>query len=375
MSKSIILHLNAYYIDNHLYAQLYEKLDAFLNQRVYIPIKLDREPENSVELPNTELIFDKCIKPSFKYNYFGKINYLFKSLISKKLHKDVNFIHAHNLFTDGAIAYKINQLYKIPYIVALRSTDINVQYFLMLHRRPQANKILINAKHIVFISPRYKDKFFSMLPKKIAIEIEDKTHIIPNGIHHTWLDNSFLERNTSSTNKTNLIYVGQIIKRKNINSLILAVDLLNRNQTETSYKLIIVGGENQYELDYYQEFLALTKEYKWIDYRGKVYDKGLLLQIFREASIFTMPSFGELFGLTYIEALSQGLPIIYSKNEGVDGFFKEESVGIAVDPNNIEDIAKGIEIVSNKEFINLPDKAKPFNWDKIAQQYINFYTK
>ena len=33
-----------------------------------------------------------------------------------------------------------------------------------------------------------------------------------------------------------------------------------------------------------------------------------------------MPSTGETFGLVYIEALSQSLPIIYTKGDGVYGF-------------------------------------------------------
>jgi len=102
--KKTILHLNSYYIDNHLYGQLYTKLDVFFKQKTYIPIKLDRKPENVVELNNTELNFDTCIKPSHKYNYFGKINFLCQRLIANKLHEGINFMHAHNLFTDGAIA-------------------------------------------------------------------------------------------------------------------------------------------------------------------------------------------------------------------------------------------------------------------------------
>ena len=43
-----------------------------------------------------------------------------------------------------------------------------------------------------------------------------------------------------------------------------------------------------------------------------------------------MPSRYETFGLVYGEAMSQGLPIIYSKGQGVDGYFKEGTVGYGV---------------------------------------------
>ena len=45
-----------------------------------------------------------------------------------------------------------------------------------------------------------------------------------------------------------------------------------------------------------------------------------------------MTSLGESFGLTYAEAMSQGVPVIYSKGQGFDGQFKEGVVGYHVDP-------------------------------------------
>jgi glycosyltransferase involved in cell wall biosynthesis len=58
--------------------------------------------------------------------------------------------------------------------------------------------------------------------------------------------------------------------------------------------------------------------------------KEKLLNNYRNSDIFIMPSYNETFGLVYIEAMSQGLPIIYTQNEGVDGYFKEGSVGYSV---------------------------------------------
>lgn len=54
-----ILHINAYYIDNHLYSQLYTTLDSDIEQRVYIPIKKDREAENMVDLNRGNLFLKK----------------------------------------------------------------------------------------------------------------------------------------------------------------------------------------------------------------------------------------------------------------------------------------------------------------------------
>ena len=60
----------------------------------------------------------------------------------------------------------------------------------------------------------------------------------------------------------------------------------------------------------------------------------------KEHQIFAMPSFNETFGLVYIEALSQNLPILYTKSEGIYKYFEEGHFGIGVEPSNIASIKK-----------------------------------
>ena len=55
-----------------------------------------------------------------------------------------------------------------------------------------------------------------------------------------------------------------------------------------------------------------------------------------------MPSYTESFGLVYAEAMSQKLPVIYSKGQGFDGQFEEGLVGYHVSPYDVKDIANGI---------------------------------
>ena len=55
-----------------------------------------------------------------------------------------------------------------------------------------------------------------------------------------------------------------------------------------------------------------------------------------------MLSIMETFGLVYAEAMSQGLPIIYTKGQGFDEQFDEGKVGYHADCFNIEEIVKRI---------------------------------
>ncbi|MDN6571163.1 MAG: glycosyltransferase, partial [Staphylococcus equorum] len=84
----------------------------------------------------------------------------------------------------------------------------------------------------------------------------------------------------------------------------------------------------------------------------------------------------ETFGLTYIEAMSQGLPIIYSKEQGIDGYFENGLVGYSVNPLNIEEIANCIiKVINNYDYFasNAFNTSSFFKWEDIIDKYVNTY--
>jgi len=369
-----VLHLNSYYIDNQLYSQFYQTLAGEIEQEVFIPIKFDREPVNVVDLDKTRLTFVKIIKPIHKFNYFIKIKRITRSIISKINLKAIDFVHAHNLYTDGAVAYHLKNSLGIKYIVAIRETDIGLQYKKMLHRRSFIHKVLNDAERIVFISASYRDKLFEMLPQGVAAEISNKVYIIPNGINDIWLMNSIKPASESLGRSVKILFVGQIRKRKNILILIEALEKLN-NDLDSNFSLTVIGPEYRREPEYFSTFIKKTESLGWVNYLGEVTSEEELMQEYRKCHIFAMPSKSELFGLVYIEALSQGKPVLYSKGEGIENYLREYNVGVSVDPDNSGDIADGIlTIVRNyKEYTDFDAAIKPFNWNRIARLYKTFY--
>jgi glycosyltransferase involved in cell wall biosynthesis len=102
----------------------------------------------------------------------------------------------------------------------------------------------------------------------------------------------------------------------------------------------------------------------------------VLLNHYRQANIFVIPSRTESFGLVYAEAMSQGNPIIYSRGQGFDGFFENGTVGFAVDPFNVEEItAKVVEISKKYSFFstNALSMVSQFRWDNQVKKLKNVY--
>ncbi len=65
-----------------------------------------------------------------------------------------------------------------------------------------------------------------------------------------------------------------------------------------------------------------------------------LKNLFANSDLFLMPSLVEGFGLVYIEALSQGLPIVYTDNTGPNDFCLDSIHGFKVECSSLESLMK-----------------------------------
>ena len=89
-----------------------------------------------------------------------------------------------------------------------------------------------------------------------------------------------------------------------------------------------------------------------------------------------MPSIHETFGLVYIEALSQNLPVIYTKGQGIDLLF-DDTVGVGVNPLSVDDITHAMKRIlsSPNNYNNASIDFDVFNWESIAKKYIGCYSE
>ena len=164
-----------------------------------------------------------------------------------------------------------------------------------------------------------------------------------------------------------MLTVGLICRRKNQFTTIKAIRLLQRKGFEIKYT--VVGKVKDKKL--YRHI----KNLPYVQYISHS-SKEELLKIYRENDIFVMPSITETFGLVYAEAMSQGLPVIYTRGQGFDGQFEEGEVGYSVNSLDIDDIAKKVVSILNnfneisKRCIRVVDR---FNWNKIANDYSRVY--
>lgn len=365
-----ILNVNSYYFSSTVYKPLEDALkNRGYNIKTYVPVakRYKVREEITFELPehvNVSKCFNNIDRILFHYKHLKIKQDFFKNYYID----DYDIIHAHSLFSNGFIAYKAFEKYKIPYIVAVRSTDMNLFFKKMPYLRGLGRSILLNAYKVIFLSTPYKNEcVHKYIPKQYRRLIKNKSVVIPNGIDEFWFCNKVSKSKSIRTSKINLLFVGNDSKRKNLKTLIEACEILVKSGY--NLKLTVVGKiENK-------QLLRELKQKEYIRTTGRV-DKEQLLSIYRNNNIFVLPSITETFGLVYAEAMTQALPVIYTRGQGFDGQFKDGLVGYPVNCYDPNDIVKKILLIIDsynelsKRCLNFVDK---FKWDYISNVYTDIY--
>src|SRR5690606_3817810 len=376
MKRSFLLHITNDYSGSMVYKNLVGELDNLgLPQIVYNPIKEEsRVGKNKIELnaKGSEIIYSHILnKTTDRIFYKKKIKKIVKDIESKVDFSKIKMIHAHTWYSDGGVAYLSSQKYNIPYIVAVRNTDLNVHYKYFIQHRKFGSKILNNAARIILIG-EYQKMFFDK-QMSIGYSNENKMMIIPNGVDSYWIKNaeSFVHKTENAPFK--ILYVGTFIKRKKLVELQKAIiDISEENKIVCQLHIVGGGGKQTKEI-----LDNVDKHPDLFIYYGKIYDKNELKDIYSNSHIFAMPSKHETFGLVYVEAMLQGLPILYTANEGIDGFY-EEKIGEKVISSEVEEIKqKVLELIKNYDSYTIPTQKliENHNWKNIAQIYQEIYNK
>ncbi len=364
-----ILNINSYYYSSTVHRQLQKALqvngaDTF----TYVPLARGY-------VPRDECIYgdEKHVLPSECYNEFDR--YIFHLKHNKILNdikqridlKDFTCMHAHSLFSNGYIAMRIKEEMGIPYVVTVGGTDLNLFFKYMVHLKRLGQRILKQAYRIIFITETVRDFLVGKyVQERYRDDTFDRSVTIPYGVDDFWIRNKGQEKQLCD-GIIKLTQVGTICKNKNLQTTVKAVELLKNK----GYKVFLtvvgkVGDESVFnkikQLPYVKHIPPVPKEE--------------LIRIYRENDIFVMPSITETFGLVYAEAMSQGLPVIYTRGQGFDGQFEDGTVGYSVNCFDAEEIADRIINIMdryNEQSKNCIKLCNKFDWGLIAKDHNSLY--
>lgn len=369
-NANTVLHVCNDFTFSKVHSNLYRELDAQgVKQTVFVPLRKEAPEDNRFDGKNTTFVFAHILKRLHRLFFFHKIEKTVREIEKTVDLNQISCIHATTLFSDGMVARELHCKYGIPYIVAVRNCDVNAFLRYLPHLWWVHRAVMETTDKVIFITPNLQKRLLKHPTLyKMREQVSEKSIVIPNGINEFWLNNIQTE---NTAHPHHLLYAGNFTRNKNLPRLIHALQKLRTELPDLHLDVAGDGGNDQ------DRVLALMhRNADWITYHGKITDLEEMKTLYRANHIFAMPSKSETFGLVYLEAMTQGLSVLWTKGEAIDGMFPE-TIGESVNPLSESDITTKLRnLLTNSEHYKTlsPSTFDTFRWNAIAKQYVDLYS-
>lgn len=294
--------------------------------------------------------------------------------IEQLLSEKVDIVHALSL------GYPIAT--KKPYVVTIHDLGplTHPQYFtdkppwIMEKSLKQAVK---KADAFICVSQSTANSLESYVLQKFNQNISNRIHVTLEGVSHSFFNKPTIIdiphwKGFNPSSEPFVLAVGKISPRKNINVIIEAIARIKNSIT---HSLVVVGG-NGWEYKSVKEFVKKEGLEDRVHFLGYVTDEELHF-LYKQASVFVYPSLFEGFGLTILEAMASGCPVITSNISCLP-----EIAGDAaqlINPNSVQEVSEAIEAICTNNHFSTDlikkgeSRARGFTWEKCAREVSKVY--
>lgn len=290
-------------------------------------------------------------------------------LILKKIKPDlIHFPHFNaSLFWSGNFVVTIHDL--IKHYFKGKKTTTRTPFFYWakyLGYRLQINHSLKKSKLIFTPSDFWKEKLtqdFNLAPEKIIV-----TH---EAVESKFLKLAQNKKGEILKKMPFFIYTGSVYPHKNLEILLKALKKISQ------VKLLIVSSRNVFTQRLNQTVKKFGLE-KRVVFLGFVEDEKLI-GLYQRAAALVQPSLMEGFGLTGLEAMAAGCPVLSSKSSCLPEIYGRAALYFnPLEVNDLEEKLRRI-LKSKKLRRKLIKKGKKqvekYSWKKTAQETIEGYKK
>ena len=277
-----------------------------------------------------------------------------------------DIIHVHDwLGIDAGIALK--EQFKIPLILTIHS----LEYMRSADDNSNSEGIIDNiekkgmaeADIIIAVSDFMKREII----KKYNIN-ENKIKVIPNG--PTFKNSG----KPSKKEKDLVVYCGRLTSQKGVEYLLLAAkEVLKKNKKA---KFVIIGkGYLEKQLKDLASLLGIDDNIKFIGF-AKTEE---IRDYYMKAETVVFPSVFEPFGITVLDALSCGAPVVTTENAGIAEDLKNRKHILKVRERNSKDLAEAlISLLDNPSLRktlseNGKKASEKYSWKNIASKTRDIY--
>ncbi|SEL28988.1 glycosyltransferase [Parapedobacter koreensis] len=302
--------------------------------------------------------------------------------------KRYTLLHA-NFWMSGYVAMKLKERLGIPFVVTFHALG-KVR---LMHQR-ETDKFPVERCDVESQIMQAADGIIAECPQDEADLIQlyqadaDKITMVPCGFSpHEFhpIDKAYARMllDLHPTRKI-ILQLGRMVPRKGIDTVIQALAQLRGSAIDA--QLVIVGGE------YEKPHLHADVEYRRLMEMASVLDvadaisfegrknREQLKYFYSAADVFVSTPWYEPFGITPLEAMACGTPVIGAKVGGIQYSVANGKTGFLVRPKDPEALARKLELVLKNDDLRIYMQHNAikrvnecFTWKKVAQQMDEVY--
>lgn len=335
-------------------------------------------PKSVAEIQKTALAYD-----SYKYTYVNgevedvsmmdQTNRYIKAVETFAILGEFDIIHAHDWLTFRA-AIRAKEISGKPLICHVHATEFD-------RSGGKSGNPLVHEIEYMGLLIADKIAAVSQLTKDIIVNEygipSDKIEVMHNGIELNLYES--LDPNNVYAYLTELkkqgyrvvSNIGRLTIQKGLYNLLLAAKEVVYRAPKTIF-LIVGSGEQYIELLQLSADLGISRNVIFTDFqRGK-----RLRDAFAIADLFVMPSVSEPFGITPLESIGYGTPVLISKQSGVAEVLRN---ALKVDFWDVQEMANQIHAVVSHDGMRDElhkqsyDEYLRLSWDNTAHKLVNTY--
>jgi D-inositol-3-phosphate glycosyltransferase len=300
-------------------------------------------------------------------------------------------VHA-NFWTSGVVAMKLKAAIALPFVITFHALG-RVR---RLHQgeadrfppqRPLLEERIIEAADAVIAEcPQDRIDLISLYranPKRISV--------IPCGFDSSELwpvDKALARRELDlPTNERIVLQLGRLVPRKGVDTVVRAMARLRREHGFEA-TLLIVGGETDLpcpvatpEIGRLQEIARQEGIADYVRFGGRC-SRHALRYYYSAADVFVTTPWYEPFGITPVEAMACGTPVIGARVGGIKSTIRHGRTGFLVPPNDSNAVAvRLVEVFKNPALArDLGDAGRVranrhFTWSQVADRLEGLYAR
>jgi len=283
-------------------------------------------------------------KKIYGYSLTGPMHLRAKKII-REMKLDV--IHAHTEFGAGIFARLISHDLSIPLVATYHTFYEDYTHYINVFNISAAEVPLkmVTRKFSKFFGNYCQQLIVPTLKTKerlLDYGVKTKMTIIPTGLDFSNFESREVIDSPFSQKQYTVIYVGRIAEEKSVDVIVNAVKLLH-DQGELIHLIIVGDGPGKSDID------SLVKKYQaesYIYMAGKILHSDVV-KYYNYADCFVSASMSETQGMTFIEAMSTGKPILAADRVALNNVLIDGETGYYF--QDYKDLAAKILVLKNMD--------------------------